>query len=115
MIEIGQTVTWTSQSGGHSKTKTGKVLGFIPANWFDYVHCTTTGEYSFMIQTSLGKRRIWGFRNRFKFDLRPTTADRILVEVRRLNKRGEPTRSGVYDYYAPLLSVVEKQNEVTPK
>lgn len=37
-IQIGDTVTWASQSGGHEKTKTGKVIacvvvGISPRNY----------------------------------------------------------------------------------
>lgn len=30
-FQIGDTVTWTSQAGGKSKTKTGKVVAAVPA------------------------------------------------------------------------------------
>jgi hypothetical protein len=31
-FQPGDTITWTSQAGGKSKTKTGKVIAVLPAN-----------------------------------------------------------------------------------
>gem|GEM_PF-3357571 len=103
---IGKTVTWTSQAGGHSKTKTGTVLAVIragnlpPARWDSGAQ-----QYRFSTQTSIFYRP----RSAVKFDVYDVTRqNRLLVEVPRLNKKGHET--GSVDIYAPLLSVVLKQN-----
>lgn len=31
-FQVGDTVTWTSQAGGNTKTKTGRVIAIVPAN-----------------------------------------------------------------------------------
>ncbi len=99
MIEIGQQVTWTSQAGGNSKTKTGKVLAIIKANAFGlranafYVLCQALRE-KFVLTKHLTS-------NQIKFQ-HISQVDRAIVEV--------PRKSGVMDYYCPRLSVVEKLN-----
>ena len=100
MIEIGQTVTWTSQAGGYSKTKAGKVLAIIEPEQEAYHR-----DFRFLTMPF----RLIGVKepvldSRVKFD--PCSSNRrVLVEV--------PRKSGTMDYYAPLLSVGEKQNEVS--
>lgn len=88
MIIVGDQVTWTSQSQGTAKTKTGVVLAVIPKNRDGHkildklVGPVSTGQ--------------------LKFQDYNIVSDRILVEV----PRGG--RSQLNDYYAPYQGVVKK-------
>lgn len=87
-IKAGEAVTWASQAAGSVKEKTGTVLGFVPS-WrsaFSYVPA--------LRDVPKGRR---------KFDCPTSDKDRYVVEVPRASGNGS-------DFYAPLASVVEKQN-----
>lgn len=84
-MKIGDTVTWTSQSQGCEKTKTGKIIAEIPAE--------TSGK-SKVPETAK--------KSHIKFDDKSSN-DRILVAVP-AGKDGNITH-----YYCPLKSVLEAQ------
>jgi len=97
---IGKTVTWTSQAGGHSKTKTGTVLAVVRVNSFGL-----GAELHYTLLQALRRKHVNTSQlssNQIKFDGGHATKDRLIIEV--------PRKSGVCDYYAPLLSVILKQN-----
>lgn len=86
MFDIGQEITWQSQSGGYLKTKVGKILDIVPVN------------------QSLRRRIPDGTpRSRIKFDSPWSLYERIIVAV--------PRGRGI-DYYAPDPSVVEAQMRI---
>ncbi len=91
MPKPGQVVTWTSQSGGCSKTKTGKALAILPGR--RPFSASMLANLIGHVGTLPGSR--------IKFD-DVSQNDRVLVEV--------PRKSGVCDYYAPLLTVIMRQN-----
>lgn len=97
-IQIGDTVTWTSQAQGSVKEKTGIVLGFVGKGTKANVILNVAGC------KILGDR--YHLIGRFS---NPGIAlvDRYLVAVERVGKRG---KTGTIDLYTPLASVIERQN-----
>lgn len=93
-IAVGETVTWTSQSGSYSKEKTGEVLAFVPA----WASARAFAPQAFQE----------GQRSRRQFDGSSSAVDRYIVEVPRTGAKGRKLASY---FYAPLASVVEKQNK----
>lgn len=84
MVEVGDFVEWTSQSGGTRKTKRGIVIAVIPAKRPVFPH----------LPSGLPKSRIKVGSEFSKFD-------RALVEVPRKTGRGS-------DYYAPRIKWLKK-------
>lgn len=84
-MEIGQTVTWTSQAMGCEKSKTGKVLAVIRAGQ----------SARALIPATAKKSHIKGCKDISQFD-------RILVEV----PTGKNER--IKHYYTPKLSMIER-------
>lgn len=84
-MEIGQTVTWTSQAMGCEKTKRGKVLAVISA-----------GESAKTLIPATAKK------SHIKFCNDISKFDRLLVEV--------PTGKdeSIKHYYTPKLSMIER-------
>lgn len=85
-MNIGDTVTWTSQAMGCEKTKKGTVIAEIPAKISVRKHIPPTAK-----------------KSHIKFDNDKSVCDRILVAV--------PTGEGgnITHYYCPLKSVLEAQ------
>ena len=92
-IPPGTTVSWTSQSWGVEKTKTGQVLAFVPAGHHPrrYFDVDVRGIPA----------------SRLKFDFRPSRNDRYIVAVPRGGQ------SKIVDYYAPMASRLEPEPEIT--
>lgn len=84
-MQIGQSVTWTSQAMGCEKTKTGEVLAIIPAGQ----------SVKPFIPVSAKKSHIKGCNDISQFD-------RVLVEVL-AGKDGS-----IKHYYTPKLSMIER-------
>lgn len=83
-MEIGQTVTWTSQAMGCEKTKTGKILAVIPAGKSAKTLIPVTAK-----------------KSHIKFCNDISTFDRLLVEV----PAGKD--ESIKHYYTPKLSMIE--------
>ena len=84
-MRIGDTVTWTSQSQGIEKEKSGIIIAFIKRNEFAYA----------LLPKGTKKSHI-------KFSSR-SLSDRVLVEV----KAGK--NNDINHYYAPLKRELERQ------
>lgn len=83
MIKPGDTVTWTSQSGGVYRTKTGKVVAIVPRK-ASIVDCYP--EIANVLRSRIKAQQInWIY-------------DRALVQVPRGNN---------FDYYAPPLGILK--------
>lgn len=82
-LSEGESVYWTSQAGGVSKRKEGRVIGCVPAG----------ASAAALLPAGLSRGRV-----QFEVDVNPK-ADRVLIEV----NRGEGRLSW---YYAPFASVV---------
>lgn len=93
-IEPGTTVTWSSQAGGRAKTKTGIVMVFVPRR-----EKTVAEVYPEILNVPSGS---------IQFDniTYPSTFDRYLVKVPKLNENGEET--GKNDYYTPTAAKLER-------
>jgi hypothetical protein len=85
--KVGDTVTWTSQAGGCTKTKTGTVIAIAHVG-------TPYRKLGTYVPASAPKS------NR-KFDDKFPDQARYIIEV----PRG--TKSGVCDYYAPMVHVID--------
>lgn len=85
-MKIGDTVIWTSQSGGSEKEKTGKVIAEIPAKSGAREHIPSSAK-----------------KSHIKFDNDKSVYDRVLVAVP-AGKEGKITH-----YYCPLKSVLLAQ------
>jgi len=100
-FQIGDTVTWTSQAGGNAKTKTGKVVGVIPANiparnripdgFPEYQGripiFTSRNHESYLIQVGKSKRLYWPLVKYLEkaapeFQIDPSAARMAIGEVR---------------------------------
>ncbi|HHY66447.1 MAG TPA: hypothetical protein GX517_04485 [Alicyclobacillus sp.] len=89
MIEVGDFVRWTSQSGGFWKEKRGRVIALVPSgDRIDHVWP--------------GARKV--LKSRRKWSEMFSSNERAVVEVPR-------ERGGGFDYYAPRLSALEKCSE----
>lgn len=87
MINVGDTVIWESQAQGSWTRKTGKVIAVVPA-----------GESAFgWIPKAAKKSHI-----KFEVDIYPK-GDRAVVAV------PAGAYGGLTHYYAPRLSVLERQ------
>lgn len=69
-FQVGDTVTWTSQAGGKSKTKTGKIVRIVPVNtrpydvmpegyWVRAALYLHRPHESYLIQVGKSKRLYW--------------------------------------------------------
>lgn len=99
MIEVGDFVRWTSQSGGFWKEKKGRVLAIVPAG-------QRVDEVWSMPDNLPRSRMKWSLAHTADGRWVPATSeyDRAIVEVLRPKGR-------VSDYYAPRLSALEKCEE----
>lgn len=108
-IKTGTKVTWTSQAGGYSKTKTGVILGFCPKDPWG----VTSGPHrSFPTPkdwasrhgiTDLNSRRV-----RTDFFRANTVYDRYAIKVMN-GPRSKPR------IYAPNAGTIERQNPNAPR
>lgn len=87
---IGEIVTWTSQSQGTTKTKTGKIVAFVPAN---------EDPRKYFDAAKLGIKP-----SRIKFDYWTGRVDRYIVAVPRNPNAPDPYAPSNVDYYAPRAS-----------
>lgn len=87
MIKPGDTVTWTSQASGSTKTKTGKVMAIVPAE-------------ANVMKLIPGSAK----RSHIKIDMPKSIYNRVLIAVP-TGKEGKITH-----YYAPKLSAFDSSN-----
>jgi len=80
-LRAGQKATWSSQAGGHWKTKTGTLVAIVPPHRSAYRYLPAKLP-----------------RSRRKFDVNYSEIERAVVEVPR------DDGSGITDFYAPRLS-----------
>ena len=90
-IAIGKKVTWTSQSGGYGKTKTGEVLGRLE-NWEDL---------NLVVDAWLKKKDVMISQSNVH-GARISEASRYVVVI--MSPKGHP------HIYTPHVSVLERQN-----
>lgn len=83
-------VRWTSQAGGYTREKSGKVIAFVPAG---------KNVWQFMPYDHLELPK-----SRIHFDVAASCEDRYLV--------GVVLGDGAVHYYAPRAHVLERQNPV---
>jgi len=91
MLKAGDKVTWTSQSGGSTKRKTGILLGSVEAK-----------ESGFAALNQFKGNELFASENRSKIKFQDTNIvyNRAIVEVPRGGK------SVLSDYYAPSVTLV---------
>ncbi|QHW35787.1 hypothetical protein GZH47_33375 (plasmid) [Paenibacillus rhizovicinus] len=94
-MEIGTIVTWSSQSGGSTTTKTGKFLGFIERKADGHAMLPLDKMKDGLVRKMPGSR--------VKFQDRNYVYRRALVEVPRGGK------SKLSDFYAPSANIIKEK------
>lgn len=90
-FQIGDTVTWTSQAGGKSKTKTGEVIAIVPKLQrmgysipdgfrFNGWDGATRSHESYLVQVGKSKRLYWPLVKHLKpwAEVRQCTPEEII-------------------------------------
>ena len=105
-FQVGDTVTWTSQAGGKSKTKTGKVviivpagklLGEIPLGGFRFRHLTlfsSRDHESYLVQVGKSRRLYWPLvKNLKRVEVVETGRDVYDLGIRHIDELTDEQRS----------------------